>query len=159
MDAETKTEILRMFTYGMFILTSKADEEISASTITWVTQSSFKPPLVTVALKVNSGSYRVVKRAGQFALHVVPEDGKSLAKKFIKPAQIEENTINGIPYAVDREYDIPIIDNLPAYIVCSVREIVEIGDHHVVIAEVVDAVKRESKEPILLRDTGWTYGG
>jgi flavin reductase (DIM6/NTAB) family NADH-FMN oxidoreductase RutF len=159
MDQQAKSDALKMFTYGMFVLTSKSGEDISASTVTWVTQTSFTPPLIGVSLKVGSGPYEVVKETGKFVLHVVPGDGKLLASKFFRRAEIEDDTLNGIHFSIDERTDLPVLEEFPAYLICEVREIAEIGDHHMVIAEIIDANLREKTEPILLRDTGWNYGG
>ena len=159
MDQKAKSDVLKMFTYGMFVLTGKSGEDISASTVTWVTQTSFNPPLIGVSLKVDSGPYEVVKETGKFVLHVVPRDGKLLASKFFRRAQIEDDKLNGIPFSIDESTHLPILEEFPAYLICEVREITEIGDHHMVIAEIIDAKIREKAEPILLRDTGWNYGG
>ncbi|MBD3275168.1 MAG: flavin reductase [Candidatus Marinimicrobia bacterium] len=159
MDQKEKSDVLKMFTYGMFVLTSKSGKDISASTVTWVTQTSFTPPLIGVSLKVGSGPYEVVKDSGKFVLHIVPRDGKLLVSKFFRRAQIEDETLNGIPFGIDESTDLPVLEEFPAHLICEVREIAEVGDHHMVIAEIIDAKLREKAEPILLRETGWNYGG
>ncbi len=143
----------------MYICTSKAGEQISSSTVTWVTQTSFHPPLIAVAVRVDTGIYETIHSSGQFALHIVPEDGKELARRFIRPAHVQDGRINGVPFEIDEKYDLPILLSSPAYLIAAVKEIPEIGDHHLVIAEVVDAVVKKSTTPILLRDTGWSYSG
>jgi flavin reductase (DIM6/NTAB) family NADH-FMN oxidoreductase RutF len=37
--------------------------------------------------------------------------------------------------------------------------IVEDGDHHLFIGEVVDAGINDDRRALLMRDTGWNYGG
>jgi len=158
-DPKIKKQVLNLFQYGIYICTSKSEGQISSSSITWVTQSSFHPPLLAMAVKVETGIYETIKSANQFALHVVPEDGKELARRFFRPAHVEDGRINGVPFEVDEEYDLPILLSAPAYLIGSVQEIIKMGDHHIFIAEVIDAVVKHSTEPILLRDTGWSYSG
>lgn len=148
-----------MFPYGMFICTTKAGDEIAASTVTWVTQSSFKPPLITVAIKVDTKIYDVLKAGGRFALHVIPVGEKKLASKFFRPAAIEDNRVNGVPFSLSEEYDLPILDSTPAHLICDIRDVAETGDHHLFIAEVVHAEFRKDMKPLLLQDTGWRYSG
>ena len=46
MDEGAKKTALRMIPYGLYVLTAEdKDQNISAATVNWVTQASFKPPL------------------------------------------------------------------------------------------------------------------
>ena len=47
------------------------DGLISTATVNWITQASFKPPLVAVGVKADSQIYDIVKTAGNFALNVL----------------------------------------------------------------------------------------
>lgn len=82
MDSEAKKTALRMIENGVFVLTAKSEEESFGSTVTWVTQSSFTPTLITVALRADSGIYMGVKGSGRFALHMLKPDQISLAADF-----------------------------------------------------------------------------
>ncbi|HKJ67187.1 MAG TPA: flavin reductase family protein [bacterium] len=159
MDEQTKKQVLKMFTYGMFIFTAGEGDEIAASSVTWVTQCSFQPPLVAVGLRTGGGPYHIVRQSGIFALHIVPAGEKELASSFFRAAQVRDDRLNGYTFQMDAEHGVPVLDAPPAYLICRVREIPELGDHHLVIAEVVDAQLRTSADPMVLRDTGWSYGG
>ena len=79
MDPQARKIALKMISYGVYILTSKIDSEISAATITWVSQASFEPPMLSVCIKRNSASYLVVRKRGEFILHMLSEKQKNLA--------------------------------------------------------------------------------
>ena len=51
MNEDAKKKLLRMIPHALYVLTSKADGKTAASTVSWVTQASFQPPLVAVGLK------------------------------------------------------------------------------------------------------------
>src|ERR687885_689387 len=53
----------------------------------------------------------------------------------------------------------PVINELPAYWECQLREIVEQGDHHVFLGEVVEAGVNSDTPTLLMRETPWNYGG
>ena len=57
MDKKSRKQALGMFSYGVYILTSKIKEEYCGATVTWVSQASFDPPLISVCLKRDSASY------------------------------------------------------------------------------------------------------
>ena len=47
MDADAKKTALRMIPYGIYVLTGESkDGKVAASTVNWVTQTAFAPPLV-----------------------------------------------------------------------------------------------------------------
>ncbi len=53
MDETSKKTARRMIPYGLYILTAQSeDQNISAATVNWMTQASFTPPLVAVAVSV-----------------------------------------------------------------------------------------------------------
>ena len=158
MDVEAKKTALRMIENGVFVLTAKSEDESFGSTVTWLTQSSFKPPLITLALRADSGIYRAVRDSKRFALHMLRTDQSSFAGDFFKPSRSSVENINDHPYSLSGRGN-PILDEAPAYLECELCHRVEKGDHHVVIAEVVEAEVRDAATALKLSDTGWSYRG
>ncbi len=166
MDADAKKTTLRMIPYGIYILTTKDGGEVAAATVNFVTQTSFDPPLVVVGLKADSGAYAVLKRAGHFALNMLGKDQQGMAFAFFKPAEVDGGKISGEPFHPGST-GAPILDSTPASVECKVVQIVEQGDHHVVIGEVVDAHLRKAPDGrpddaiLAMRDLGDNvfYGG
>ena len=146
-----------MLSYGVYILTSKAMEEYCGATVTWVSQASFEPPMIVVCIKRESGSYKVVKKRGEFLLHLLGKDQKELAESFFKQTTLENGLINKQEYQL--QDDLPLLKAVPAYLKCKVLEILETGDHPLFLAEVKNAVVQKVSEPLELRTTGWNYGG
>ncbi len=145
MDEAAKKTTLRMIPYGIYVLTADGgDGDIAAATVNWVTQTSFAPPLVAVAMKADSGAYATAKKAGTFALNMLGKGQQGPAFAFFKPAAVDGNTISGEPFHAGGN-GAPILDNAQASAECKVVEVVEQGDHHIVVAEVTDA--NVAKEP------------
>ena len=139
MDNDAKKTALRMIPYGIYVLTARDDEgAIAAGTVNWVTQTSFDPPLVAIGVKSDSQLYGTLKKTGTFALNMLGKGQQGPAFAFFKPSEPGEGTISGEPYS-DGETGAPILGNAPASVECKVAEIVERGDHHIVIGEVVAA--------------------
>ena len=157
MDDQSRKTALRMISYGMYILTSKFKDDYCAATVTWVSQASFEPPLISVCIKRDSASYTVVKERGEFLLHLLGEDQKDLAATFFKPTILENGLINGQKYQL--QDDLPLLTAVPAYIKCRVLDILGKGDHPLFLAEVIDAIINEESKPLELRKTDWSYGG
>lgn len=140
MDNDAKKTALRMIPYGIYVLTTQSADgaRVAAATVNWVTQTSFNPPLIAVGVKADSGACHLVKETKIFALNVLGTGQAKLAFGFFKPAEKSGNTISGEPFRIGKN-GAPIFDNAPAVVECKVVEIVERGDHHIVLGEVVDA--------------------
>jgi flavin reductase (DIM6/NTAB) family NADH-FMN oxidoreductase RutF len=139
MDADAKKTALRMIPYGIYVLTADDGKgNVGAATVNWVTQGSFAPPLLAVGVKADSGAHTVVKGTGRFALNMLGKEHKGLAFTFFKPAKVENGLLSGQAYHSGAN-GTPILDDAIAAVECSVRQIVELGDHHIVVAEVTEA--------------------
>jgi flavin reductase (DIM6/NTAB) family NADH-FMN oxidoreductase RutF len=139
MDEQAKKTALRMIPYGIYVMTAKAaDGGFAAATVNWVTQTAFSPPLIVVGVKVDSATYAAVQASREFVLNVLGKGQQGAAFAFFKPAQIENGKLSGEPFRPGPN-GVPILDNAVAALECRVAQIVELGDHHVVVAEVTNA--------------------
>ncbi len=139
MDETAKKTALRMIPYGLYILTSDhGDGRVSAATVNWVTQASFSPPLLVVGVKADSFSLEAIRASGAFALNVLGKGQGDVAFAFFKHVENDERTVGGQAYRVG-ETGAPVLEATPAHVECKVVEIVERGDHAIVVGEVVAA--------------------
>jgi flavin reductase (DIM6/NTAB) family NADH-FMN oxidoreductase RutF len=167
MDPQAKKTALRMIPYGMYVLTGEAtDGRVAAATVTWVTQTSFEPPLVVVGVKADSGAHAIIKEAGAFALNFLGKDQQKTAYAFFKSVEREGNLIAGEAFRSGSS-GAPILESCPAFVECTLVETIERGDHSVFVGEVVNAgvvgesPGRPEEGTLSLRDLGDSifYGG
>jgi flavin reductase (DIM6/NTAB) family NADH-FMN oxidoreductase RutF len=139
MDQDAKKTALRMIPYGIYVLTAEdGNGNIAAATVNWVTQTAFAPPLVVVGVKTDSGAYPLVKNTKKFTLNMLGKDAKGVAFTFFKPTKLEDGKLSG--QSIDRGANgLPILDAALAAVECNVTSVVEHGDHHIVVGEVVEA--------------------
>src|SRR5215468_11162471 len=139
MNADAKKSVLRMIPYGIYVLTADDGKgNIAAATVNWVTQSAFAPPLVVLVVKADSGTYKTVKAAQAFALNMLGKEHQSLAFTFFRPVDLTDGKLSGQAFRKG-ETGAPILIDAPGAIECCVTAIVEQGDHHIVVGEVVEA--------------------
>jgi flavin reductase (DIM6/NTAB) family NADH-FMN oxidoreductase RutF len=167
MEVDMKKTALRMFPYGLYVLTARDDGgNVGAASVNWVTQASFQPPLVVVCVKADSFIHTVVERSNGLALNILGKEQGSLAYTFFKSAALEGNTISGELFRLGVTGS-PILVSTPAFVECEVVDVVKRGDHSIFVGEVVDAgVKqqpdgRPDEVTLLLKDLGPNifYGG
>jgi flavin reductase (DIM6/NTAB) family NADH-FMN oxidoreductase RutF len=139
MDNDAKKTVLRMIPYGIYVLTADDSKgNVAAATVNWVTQSAFAPPLVVLGVKTDSGAYAIIKSTKKFALNMLGKDAKGLAFTFFKPAQLADGKLSGQSFKAGAT-GAPILDAAIGAVECSVKSIVEEGDHHIVVGEVIAA--------------------
>lgn len=139
MNADAKKAVLRMIPYGIYVLTADDGKgNIAAATVNWVTQTAFAPPLVMVGVKTDSHAYQAVTASKAFALNMLGKEGKGLAFTFFKPAAVADGRISGQAYRKGTT-GAPLLEAAAGAVECKVTTIVEQGDHHIVVGEVVEA--------------------
>ncbi|HEY9891109.1 MAG TPA: flavin reductase family protein [Candidatus Sericytochromatia bacterium] len=159
LDEQAKKTMLRKIPHGIYICGVKDGEDINCFTASWVTQSSFKPPLIVNCVNTGHKSNEMIKNSGVFSISFLEAGQKEVAKTFFQPLHRVGNKFEDIEFSLGAETGCPIITDSLGYVECKVVGTVEKGDHTVFVGEVIGAgVHREGKQ-ILLEDTGWNYGG
>ncbi len=147
-----------MIPYGMHVITVRSAERVAAATIDWVTQTSFEPPMVVCCLRRDSLIYGLVVQARTYAIHPLGADQKPFAMHFFRNRESNCSHINGQGCWLHPS-GVPLLTEAPAYLVMQFSGELPQGDHAVILGQVIDVGLIRETPPLLLRDTGWHYGG
>jgi flavin reductase (DIM6/NTAB) family NADH-FMN oxidoreductase RutF len=158
MDPEAKSRALNLFTYGLYVIGATRGEQKHAVMVNWVTQCSFEPPLVAVALMKEALSTAMVAASGVFTVNVPPAGGREFACAFVKRRPHEGNRLGGYEFYT-KATGAPIFTDALAFVECRVVAAVDRGDHLLFLGEVIDAGVHREGEPLALRATGMHYAG
>ena len=159
MDSKVRRKALRLLSNGVYVLTSRCENRYGAATVTWVSQASFKPPLIMAAVRRESNVFKCLSESRAAVLHIVGEQQQEIARRFFSSTEAAGGTINGEPFAEGRTAA-PVLASLPAHVECRVERIVQTdGDHEVVILRVVEAECPEQVRPLTIAESPWEYGG
>lgn len=165
MDEAAKKHTLRLIPYALYLVgarerVAKGPEGLNAFVGSWVTQCSFKPPLVAFGLKHGTRSHAMIKDSGVFVLNLLASDQKDVAQRFFKDVAVDATTMGGLEYRLGAT-GAPVFPGLAAFVECRVVAFHEDGgDHDIVVGEVVEAgVHRPDAQPLTHGETGWHYGG
>jgi flavin reductase (DIM6/NTAB) family NADH-FMN oxidoreductase RutF len=157
---EAKKMALRKMTYGMWVLTAGKGDDLESSSVTWVMQTSFNPPLVVAAVEVDSHLAQVIERHQAFAIHLLTKQQKALAEAFTKPTKVGGGKIGGIAFKPAPVTGAPLLEGFSAWVGAKVTDVVRHGDHSLFVAQVVEAgVSDDKAKPLVLAEVGWNYGG
>jgi flavin reductase (DIM6/NTAB) family NADH-FMN oxidoreductase RutF len=147
---------------GLYVIGARAGDRRNGMTANWVTQVSFDPKLVAVAVERTAFTHELVADGGVFSVNLVAQEDRAIVRKFTKPVEVDlvGHTLNEIPFH-DGVSGAPILDQAVAYVDCEVRQQVETGSHTLFVGEVVDASFEAAEDtPVLaMHDTRMNYGG
>src|SRR5256886_12778343 len=81
MNAAAKQTVLRLFTYGLYALTVKREGDEHGITANWVSQASFDPPMVVVAVESTSKKIEMIPDAPHFSINGFYQGQRDVAAK------------------------------------------------------------------------------
>lgn len=140
MDAAAKKHALRLVPYGLYLMgTKRADGSAAVSLVSWFTQTSFDPPLVVLGVHREGHAFEALKETGVFSLSILGEGQKDVLKDFFKHVDVKDGVAAGHAVGSGDATGCPVLRDLPAALECRVKEVMELGDHATVLAEVVGA--------------------
>ena len=139
MDAAAKKHALRLVPYGLYLAGSRhADGHTSVSLVSWFTQCSFDPPLVAVGLHKDGEALKGAKETGVLALNILGSTQKDLMKGFFKHVEVKDGKAGLLEVMHGTATGCPLLSELPASLELKLVEIIDKGDHHLGLFEVVE---------------------
>ncbi len=153
-------EALRQIPYGLEAVgvRGNGDGAMNALAVSWVTQCSFEPPLVMVAIRKPSRTYDLVKSGKVFSLNLLDKRDQRIIRTVERTARSDGDKLRKVRH-LEEATGAPILREAFAYVECKVRAIYEPGDHALIIGEVVHGGFRGQGDPLTCADLRWHYGG
>jgi len=158
LDEPAKRAALRMLPHPVFLVGCTLEGNYHVFLGTWLTQVSFKPPLVAFGCRKETGSHEMIRKSGVFSLNLLDKTQKAVAAAFLKGATFQGNRVNGYEFTTNG-VGAPLLRDAAAVLECRVVQETEGGDHRVFIGEVLSADTRRAGASLTLEDTGLQYGG
>ena len=158
-DVDRTAKAVGRLVGSMCIVTTKKDEVSGAMLASWVSQATFNPPGLTVAVAKERAIESLLFKGNSFVLNVLPE-GKHipLMKHFLKPFAPGEDRFEGVATA-EAENGCPILSDSLAYVECQVSNRMECGDHWLLyaVAEQGNVLQPDGVTAIHHRKSGTHY--
>lgn len=153
---ETLIANMRQMTYGIYVLTTRNGSDINGMIASWVSQVSFDPPLILVAVHPNRYSHTLITQSRIFALHSLSREQKDLLARFKGPDPAAK--FSSIAWH-DGATGCPILDDCIGCLECRVTQTLSPGNHTLFIGEVVNAEFNGEKTPLSTLDYEGCYLG
>jgi flavorubredoxin/flavin reductase (DIM6/NTAB) family NADH-FMN oxidoreductase RutF len=134
--ATTVEQAVGRIVNSLCVVTAKQGDISSAMLASWVSQASFNPPGLTIAVAKERAVETLTHIGNQFVLNILQEGNHlGLMKHFLKPFSPAQDRFAGVAYT-ESENGIPILKDGLAYLECSVQNRLESGDHWLVYATI-----------------------
>ena len=149
-------EALSRLVHGIYVLTAAHEDKINGMIASWVSQVSYDPPLIMVAVHPNRYSHRLIVKGQAFALHVLSRDQKPFLARFKGPDP--RSKFSTLEWSRGKTGS-PILKDCLAYLDCRLIHSLAPGNHSLFIGEIVDAKRMALGEPMSSLDYEGTYLG
>ncbi|MER7660312.1 flavin reductase family protein [Streptomyces sp. NPDC096193] len=125
--------VFRRHAAGVAVITAQGERPVGF-TATSLSSVSADPPLISFGVGTASSSWPVMARAEHVGVHILGEHQQELAATFARSGADR--------FAAPTRWrngpeSVPVLDDVPAWMVCRVVARVPAADHHLVIAQVV----------------------
>ncbi len=151
-DTATFRRVLGHYPTGICVVT--AMEENGAATgmvVGSFTSVSLDPPLVAFFPDKKSSSWPRIEKVGKFCVNVLASDQQALCRQF---AASGGDKFAGIAHSLSANGS-PILDDVVAWIDCTLDAVHEAGDHHIVLGRVVALEVDRPSSPLLFFQGGY----
>ncbi|KAG2453394.1 hypothetical protein HYH02_001618 [Chlamydomonas schloesseri] len=124
---------------SLSVLTAKDEDATSAMLASWVSQASFDPPGLTVAVKKDRAIEKLLIVGGKFAISMVAEGrDKKVMKALTRPFGPGEDRLADLETEPSPTLGAPVLKDANSILECSVVSRMEAGDHYIVYASVLE---------------------
>ncbi len=114
-------------------------ETYNIITVSWAGTINTDPPMVSISIREKRHSFNIIKDTGEFVINLTTKELAFAAdwcgvKSGRDVNKFKEMKLTPVPAS---KIDTPLIAQSPVNIECKVKQILELGTHHLFIAEVV----------------------
>lgn len=144
-EAATFREVLGHYPTGVCVITALDDQGAPIGMVVGSFSSvSLDPPLVGFFPDKSSTSWPQIEEAGHFCVNVLASDQTALCRQVASKG----DKFAGVEYAVS-QHGIPVLEGAMASIECRLHDVIEAGDHWLVLGRVLGLEARRDTDPML----------
>ncbi len=143
------SDVLAKIPYGVSVVTmGRGGAKVeNGLTVSWLSQVSFDPPMLMVAVDKLHYSLDLLRSTKNFCVNLLGEDQAALAGRFAKQATTGDAKLADVAQR-PADSGAAILTDAVAYFDCEVTSMVEAGDHMLVIGRVDAAAILNDRAPM-----------
>lgn len=153
-DKERFSQPLEQMRSGIYIVTSSYKNQPAGCTCVWVSRVSFNPPLLAVNLDPARHTLATIKQGKRFCINIMGESGLELSRHFGFTSGHDVKKFAKVDYRRS-ECGSPILAEAVSYLDCKLSQVVSVGDHLMVLGELIDAAVQQDETPLVYDPTSY----
>jgi flavin reductase (DIM6/NTAB) family NADH-FMN oxidoreductase RutF len=126
-----------LFATGVTVVTARVGEDVHGMTANAFTSLSLNPLLIIVCVDRRARMHPLIQRAGHFAVNFLHEGQEAISRNFA--GQPQANIGETLRFSLDE--GAPVILGCLASMRCDVHEVLDGGDHAIVIGRVTQLIR------------------
>lgn len=137
---------------AIYLITTHAEGVNDVATFSFVMPVSFSPPILCFSVAPQRYTYELIKKNGECVVNAVTSEMEEMMWYCGTHTGRKEDKFKNANIEVEESEEVKAlrIKESPIQLECKVKEMVEAGDHIIIICEVVkEHVKKENYEALL----------
>jgi flavin reductase len=147
-DADLFRKLMGNFATGVTVVTTAVEERLHGFTANAVTSVSLEPLLLLVCVDKRAHAHRELQRAESFAVNVLASMQTEISNIFAKSGAPVAGSLRGVTFHRGQT-GAPLIDGCLAWLECSVHDLLDGGDHTIVVGRVVAGALGDAEPPLV----------
>ena len=146
---------------SLCVLTAKQGDAVSGMVASWVSQASFSPPAITVAVAKDRAVESLVLKGSSFCLNILAAGSEKAAMRaLLKPFAPGADRFGELETRPAERSGAPVLlGSAASYLECVVTDRLDAGDHWVLLATVDNGqlLREDALTAVHFRKTGASY--
>jgi len=137
MSVDVVSRAVGRITTAASVLTANINGEDFCSLVSWVSQASFNPPAVTVALSKESTPQALMLLNAKLTINILGNKNQALMRALLnKGFKSGDSCFEGVEIERNEETQCAIIKDAASYLECTVTNRLDVGDHWVLLVNI-----------------------
>jgi 3-hydroxy-9,10-secoandrosta-1,3,5(10)-triene-9,17-dione monooxygenase reductase component len=136
---------------GVALITATTPAGPAGMAVNSFTSVSLDPPLVSFCAARTSSTWPRIRAAGAFSVNVLGEEHTELSRRF---AQKDADRFAGLGHRPGTT-GAPVLDGVAAHLDCELHDVLDAGDHVIVLGRVVHLDADEGVRPLVFHGGGY----
>ncbi|WP_367138563.1 flavin reductase family protein [Saccharothrix sp. HUAS TT1] len=158
MSTTNLRDVMRNYATGVCVATTYSDGPDGrlddAITINSLTSVSMDPPLVSMCLRPDSGFLANVRAVGFWALSILDAGTEDIARALAKDRETRSVAMRTLSTRRGDLTGALVLDS-PSWLECKLADTVTVGDHVMLIGDVIGLGTKERRPPLIFLQGGF----
>jgi len=143
---------------GLFVLTASHEDRRTGMLASWVQQTCFNPPMVSVSIAKGRSILPLISESRHFGLCQLPATDRIIQRKFAGSTPYGEDPFLGFEMRHHTRTGVPILTGCLAFFECQVTCHMDVeGDHDLFVGAIIAGDYFGGEPMVRLRDNGMVY--